>query len=177
MTLVYLDIETTGLDPNRHQVVELAYAVGDEPVLSGVLDHDLANAEEAALKVCRYFERGLVAAEAEPEFEDSARAALEGATLVAANPAFDSAFLRRRWGRAPWRYRLLDIEAFAMPVLGYDNPVGLAAITIELRGMGFEVPEPDHTAAGDVATLRACHHALRSLAADMRRANAREATS
>jgi DNA polymerase-3 subunit epsilon len=169
MTLVYLDIETTGLDPERHQVVELAYAIGDGPVCSSVVDHDLANAEEAALKVCQYWERGLASAEPEPGFEDSAQLALDGATVVGANPAFDTEFLRHRWGRSPWRYRRVDIESYAMPILGHDEPVGLSSLAAKLTAMNFKIPSPDHTAGGDVAATRAIHRALVSLAATLRR--------
>ena len=50
-----------------------------------------------------------------------------------------------------------------MGALGYDTPKGLKDIAADLRGRGHEIPEPDHSAAADVATLRACHLALRSI--------------
>lgn len=164
MTLVYLDTETTGLDPDRHEVWELAYAVDDGPIHSGVMFHSLRHADPKALAMNGYWER---TKDAKPEvwadLENGARFALEGATLVGANPAFDAAFLRARWGVTPWRYRLFDIEAYAMGALGWDEPKGLAAIAERLAiGEGLDIPAPDHTAAGDVATLRACHLALRN---------------
>ena len=79
------------------------------------------------------------------------QAALRNATLVAANPHFDASFLRRRWGHAPWKYRLLDIEAYAMGALNLIEPKGLAYIAEKLG-----VDAPDHTAAGDVWCLREC---------------------
>lgn len=164
--LVFLDCETTGLDPAAHQVWEIAYAVDDGPILSSFVQHSLANATVEALRVGRYVDRF----ESERgtqgwTFEVDLRQALRGATLVGANPAFDAAFLKARSGwvtnPAPWSYRLLDIEAYAMPALGLDRPRGLAFIAEQLG-----VQPPDHIAAGDVHTLRECWRSLRKRYAD-----------
>lgn len=40
--LVFLDTETTGLDPARHEVWEIAYAVGKHDILSAIVPHQLA---------------------------------------------------------------------------------------------------------------------------------------
>jgi hypothetical protein len=164
MMLVFLDTETTGLDPARHDVWEAAWAVDDGPVESAFLAHDVAGADPEALRLNGYLtRRPRLDVVASLTSEHALRQALTGATLVAANPAFDAAFLRARWGEAPWRYRLLDVEAYAMGALGYDTPQGLARIARDLRKIGADIPEPDHTAAADVATLRACFYALRSI--------------
>lgn len=163
MTLVYLDTETTGLDPNHHHIWEMAYAIDDGPIESAIVPHTIAGADDKALEIGRYFERTALR-HVSTQFEMGMMSDLEGATLVGANPAFDTAFLRARWGITPWRYRLLDIEAYAMGALGWDEPKGLAAIAETLViGEGYEIPAPDHTAAGDVDTLRDCHWALREI--------------
>ena len=161
MTLVYIDTETTGLDPDRHEVWELAYAVDNGPILSGVVAHSLRYADPTALAMNGYNDRGVVPVPS--DVESICRSALDGATLVAANPAFDASFLRARWGVTPWRYRMLDVEAYAMGALGYDVPKGLKQIADDLRALGHEIPAPDHSAAADVATLRACHLALAAI--------------
>jgi DNA polymerase-3 subunit epsilon len=165
MTLVFLDTETTGLDPDRHEVWEIAYAVDDEPILSAVVPHSFANPDPKALAMNGYLDRAL---DVRPSrlFEESVKADLDGATLIGANPAFDAAFLRARWGVTPWHHRLWDVEAYAAGVLGWDKLRGLAGIAEALREMGHEIPEPDHTAAADVATLRAAFRALQSIATD-----------
>ena len=152
MTLVFLDTETTGLDPDRHEVWEIAFAVDDGPIVSGVVPHSLRNADPLALNLNGYYGRGVVPTYS--DIEGMARSALEGASIVGANPAFDAAFLRARWGCTPWHHRLWDVEAFAAGVLGLDFVPGLAKTAEILRVQGYEIPEPDHTAAGDVATLR-----------------------
>lgn len=168
MSLVYLDTETTGLNPMRHQIWEIAYAVDGGPIRSGVVAHDVAGAEPVALEINRYWDR--VGAASAPDydaqaFESELRAAITDATLVGANPAFDAAFLATRWdcwGVAPWKYRMLDIETYAAAVLDWPIPRGLKAIAEELGDrLGWNVPPPDHTAAGDVRTTRAAYEALR----------------
>ena len=164
MSLVFLDTETTGLDPERHEVWEIAYAVDDGPIESAVVPHTLSHPDPKALKLNGYLDRGDV----EPDwaFEELLRASLKGATLVGANPVFDATFLRTRWQSAPWRHRLWDVEAYAAGVLGLDVLMGLAGVALALRHLGHEIPEPDHTAAGDVATLRACFRALQTIATE-----------
>jgi DNA polymerase III epsilon subunit-like protein len=159
MTYVFLDTETTGLDPNYNQIWELAYAVDEGPIYSHFLPHSPATFHPEALKVNRYEERYVAPSVGDAlAFEAGARFYLEGATLVAANPAFDAGFLRARWGCTPWKYRLLDVEAYAMAALHLDEPKGLAYIAEQLG-----IPAPDHTAAQDVATLRAAFYTLRSI--------------
>lgn len=167
MTLVYLDLETTGLNPDVHEVWEVAYAVGDGPVVSGTVLHSLQSADPKALEVGRYHERCLDQPRditAALQLDAGLRLALVGATIVGANPAFDAAFLRARWGVAPWHYRLLDIESYAMPLLGYAKPQGLHQIYTDLYSHGWLIAAPDHTAAGDVSATRDCHQALQSMA-------------
>lgn len=160
--IVYLDTETTGLDPDIHEVWEAAWAAGLEPIQSTILAHSGVSAAEDALRVNGYFERAgyRYRSDQTTTAEAALIKAVTDVTICCANPAFDAAFLRARWGRAPWKFRLLDIEAYAMGAFGWHEPRGLAAIATELRARGVLIPVPDHTAAGDVATLRACHLAL-----------------
>lgn len=159
MTLVYLDCETTGLDPDLHEVWEIAYAVDDGPVNSGCVMHNAVGADPEALRLNRYFDRfnGDDYFHDALRFEFDVRQALTGATVVAANPSFDTAMLRARWGCELWHHRKIDIETFALPLLGLKQgrPRGLADIAAALH-----IQAPDHTAAGDVYTLRECYRAL-----------------
>ncbi len=161
--LVFLDLETTGLSPEIHEVWEAAWAVEDGPIQTVQLPHVVEMADPDALKVCRYHERVRPVDAGDPLPDVRLRDALTGVTIVGANPAFDAAFLRARWTSTPWHYRLLDIQAYAMPVLGHERPQGLATIAADLRSRGFEIPKPDHTAARDVATLRASFRTLQKL--------------
>jgi hypothetical protein len=108
-------------------------------------------------------------------------------TLVAANPNFDAGMLfgkvigvESRANRVkrflrlpapaaptePWHYRLLDIEAYAAGVLGWTELKGLRAIQEHLTTMHRHIITPNHTSAGDVATLRGVHWALMDILAE-----------
>jgi DNA polymerase-3 subunit epsilon len=165
MTLVFLDTETTGLDPQRHEIWELAYAVDDGDIHGGVVYHSLRSADPTALRLNGYHDRVYPQKFSEMQaLEEGLRKALDGATVVGANPAFDTAFLRARWGVTPWHHRLWDIEAYAAGVLGLDKLAGNAGVADLLRDRGFDIPKPDHSAAADVAATRASFYALRQIA-------------
>lgn len=162
---VYLDTETTGLDPRLHQIVELAWSVDDEADVHVVVPpHDLTHAEPKALEVNGYFERGLHLRTAGPILWARSRAVLctdlAGAQIVAANPAFDAAMLLKLIGYAPWHYRLRDVEERAAAVFGWQDSPSLTTIAAELVERGHSIPANDHTAGGDVIALRACWRAL-----------------
>jgi DNA polymerase III alpha subunit (gram-positive type) len=164
--LVFLDTETTGLDPARHEVWEIAWAVADRPVESRILGHSLRTADPEALALNGYTERAHARLWLDDLGDYQLRQMLTGVTIVGANPAFDTAFLRARWGAAPWHHRLVDVEAMALALYGWERPRGLQGVAEALRADGHDIPEPDHTAAGDVATTRAVYDALRKMAAD-----------
>ncbi len=141
-TLVFLDLETTGLDPDRHEIWEIGAIVRGhrQPELDGEwwwqLRPDLAKADPTGLRIGRYYERerltgtatavalaapgqdprGFHTAEPAAVAHDLARL-LDGAHMVGAVPSFDAAFLApflRRHGQAPtWHYHLVDVEAMA----------------------------------------------------------------
>ena len=148
--LIYLDTETTGLDPHQHQVWEIAWAVDHGPVNVMQVRHSLDQADVVALRINKYVDRWTEPAAG--ALEARLQKILKGATLVCSNPSFDEAFLRERWREAPWHHRKIDIATYAMPALGLDRPVGLAQIAERLG-----LRAPDHTAEGDVLTLRACY--------------------
>lgn len=162
MSLIYLDCETTGLDPDRHEIWEIAWAVDNGPIRSAIVPHTLRHADPEALRIGGH-ERCVCHRDIDHLAENALRDALDGHTLAGANPAFDAAFLRVRWGQTPWRYRLLDVEAYAMGAMGWEEPRGLKDIAFQL-----DITPGDHTAAGDVACVRECYRALQSHYIDLR---------
>ena len=173
--IVAIDCETTGLDPDRHDVFEVAYqrlGIDPEPVTLW-LPHDDSTADPRAMQINRGYERWPGAYTR--TWGAQLLLALDGAHILGSNPAFDAAFLRRKFGEFyygdtdPWHHRMIDVATYAMPVLGWATPRGLADVRIALAARGYDSPEPDHTAAGDVRTLVACWDALRELAAISRK--------
>jgi hypothetical protein len=163
--LVFLDCETTGLDPATHEVWEVAWAIGDGAIESRIVPHGIATADPLALDLNGYWHRS-DASYVSHRADHTLRAILDGATIVGSNPAFDTAFLRSRWKVAPWHHRLVAVESMALQAFGWNRPRGLASVRDALVDWGIagkNIPEPDHTAAGDVATLRAVYKALREM--------------
>ena len=165
--LCFIDTETTGLDPRIHQPYEVCYwrEDADEPTALQ-LPHSLEFADQQSLRIGGYHDRGFTPHDY-VEKANTARfklvANLNGVTLVGSNPAFDAAMLTRFIGAPLWHYRLVNVAEGAMWVFGWDRPKGLADVANECRERGYEIPEPDHTAEGDVRTTRAVYEALREI--------------
>jgi hypothetical protein len=157
--LAFLDTETTGLDVGVHQVWEVAVALDDGPIQVVHVAHGLAGADPAALELNGYAERVRPPTAC---WRKLLLGLLTDVTLVGSNPGFDAAHLRHLLGAAPWNYRTIDVATGVMWLAGWDEPRGLQGATYELRRRGYDIPMPDHTAAGDVATVRAAYHALRA---------------
>jgi hypothetical protein len=155
--LVFLDTETTGLTL-EHDVWEIAFAVGDGPVYTYQVEHSLRNADLKALEINGYRDR--VRSPEGQDVDSDIHPLLKGKTIVGANPSFDAYRLERRWGRAPWHHRLVDVESMAVPLLRLEKPLGLKGLVDELTVRGFSIPENDHTAAGDVVTVREVYKVL-----------------
>lgn len=173
--IVFLDTETTGLDPKRHQVWEVAYSTGlDKPVEVFQVWHSLTNADPAALRINGYLDR--VNENYVKTDEEMARhrnghsllpytftqGALWDAYVIGSNPAFDTSFLREALGFAPWKHRLIDLSNIAMAKFSTPVPMGMKEVRDRLTEMGYDIPEPDHTAKRDVETLKACYEILTS---------------
>ena len=169
MTLCYVDTETTGLDPRIHQPYEVSFwhEVSDKPVTSW-LPHDLTHADAAALKIGGYWERGADRESLQRMTPRTLASCLVGVTLVGSNPAFDAAMLTRFIGAPVWHHRMIDVAQAAMWVLDTGRPIGLAEVRTRLVDLGYEIPEPDHTAEGDVRTTRAAYAALRDVRGGLR---------
>lgn len=168
MTLLcFIDTETTGLDPHKYEAYEVAWAIDNGPINRLVLPHDFAMADPEALRIGHYLDRRV---HKEPmasyaEIMDL-HEALTGVTLVGSNPSFDANFLSKVFRAVgepiPWHHRLINVAEGGMWVFNWSRPKGLAEVAEELRALDYEIPEPDHTAAGDVATTRAVYYALRT---------------
>ena len=167
MTLCFIDTETTGLDSRIHQPYEVSWWLEgeDAPVTWGV-PHGLDMADGTALRVGGYFDRGFAPWGGENERRSIASRLMEamrGVTLVGSNPAFDAAMLTRFIGAPVWHHRMIDVAQAGMWVFGLDRPEGLAGTALRCKAAGFDIPEPDHTAEGDVRATRAVYEALRAI--------------
>jgi DNA polymerase-3 subunit epsilon len=160
--IVFLDIETTGLDPEQDQIIEYCAVpwngfgtvrldlVRSSAVMPTVPVHPRAAA------VNGYTPEKWAARGAQPykqvDVTGLARV-LDGAIVAGSNPSFDKSFVtaeaKRLGFQAPkWSHRTIDTSALAAPLLvtGAIASTGLGALA-EYLG----VPrEGEHTSAGDV---------------------------
>lgn len=186
--LAFVDTETTGLDPDRHAIWEVAIIAEGEELswLVELTDEDLAAADPVALDIGRFHERhpqglrftgppaSIVAA---PYGIAKAVAyALEGRHVVGAIPSFDTerlARLLRRHDLEPtWHYHIIDVEALAVGWLAgsfdwSEGPPAGDKLTLpwkseELsRAVGVEPEEFNkHTALGDARWAKAVYEAV-----------------
>lgn len=146
MKLCYIDIETTGLDPQIHDVWEIALILDDDEgsptSYRWTFQPDFQLADPTALRMNRLYER----ADELPIAPDLARFWLDGHELdvpttkqamwhiaeltagrhlVGANPAFDALRveqLMRTFNVCPaWHYHLVDVEVLMLGFLAGRN--------------------------------------------------------
>lgn len=175
MSIIYLDTETTGVDPFYDQIWEL-YAhkiddTGEETILDIQIHHD------------HHLLQGLppkFRADHDQRFDPTkAVGRIEAAHIihtfigndkphiVGLNPAFDTNMIAHHYhlfGYMPnWNYHLIDLEAMTLGHLAAQGiPVGLPFKSDALAALiGVNPDDYDrHTAKGDVQFAVAWHQAL-----------------
>ena len=170
MSVLFIDTETTGLDPDRHEMWDLAIidASGREFVYH--FRPNLRAADPMALRIGQYYERT-----SDPKWQwsdprfhaaDIARR-LDGTHLVGAIPWFDAEFLRRwldRWDeKGTWHYHHIDIEALAVGYLAAKGEaVDLPYHSKDLsRRIGVDPDQFEaHTALGDARWAKAVYEKI-----------------
>lgn len=164
-SVVLVDVETTGLDPQRHEVVEVAWHIegwGNDDVYELRVPHTLLNADKAALDINGYAQRELwdFSRWALPEEMREFQEALRDNTICSANVGFDTGFLSRLTGPV-WHYRVLDFTSWAAGRLGVPTTLGMQGTYAAcVSRFGEDILEPDHTAAGDVRSMLSMRKAL-----------------
>lgn len=187
--LIVVDVETTGLDTARHVPIEIAavnVSTGESLYFVPYLDPaDLGTADGGALRVNRYFERGLYdEALSLGDTQDRYHRLwkmLKRNTFGAANARFDAGMLCHGRGRLSgsggrngsygtftyepaeesWHYRLADLGSYAAALLHLD-PAEIPSLrdVCHLLGVTRDAAE-EHTALGDARAAAECFRRLR----------------
>ncbi len=146
---IAVDVETTGLDPERHEIVQLGMVgLGDDLQELWLWSEtfrprwpERADPESMAV-------HGLGEEHWRDALPFDAHAAdvanlLRGATLVAHNPSFDDKFLRAALRRAlgpghdRWSYRLVDTMSMALPLVRALAPGGSSSLDATCKTLGL----------------------------------------
>ena len=109
---VAVDIETTGLDPNKHEVIEVGL-VSEQGHETFSLEFNPELADPKALEVNGWGQRSFPECYEVVYAQDVLNDWLTGVHLVGKNPQFDAAFLERYLGKAVWHHRLVDVGSMA----------------------------------------------------------------
>lgn len=188
MTVCYVDVETTGLDPERHEVWDIALIEEDGTEHEfHVLPEHPRSADEAALRITRFYQRVAAAGVYEetikegypPRSRTTKRASFwtrrsrrsiaseiaaltAGKHLVGAVPSFDARFLAgflMREDHVPaWHYHLVDVETLIAGRLGLKPPLKSEDLS---RAIGVDPAQFErHTALGDARWVRAQYEAV-----------------
>lgn len=184
--LAFCDTETTGLDPDRHEIWEVGLILRGDDVDTEhhwFLPADLGRADAVALRISQFHERWqsskfgagfMEAATPLAQFAAEFAELTRGAHLVGAVISFDEERLRkllRANGACPeWHYHLVDVEALAAAHLAanadeinsYRNEFEPPWNSNDLSlGVGIDPEEFDrHTALGDARWARAIYDAV-----------------
>lgn len=155
--LVFLDLETTGLDVyGDDRICELAFqrVVGGatEATIDQLID-PLRPLSAQSFRINGIAPEDLAGAPRFDEVADLMQAAFDGALLVAHNAPFDIGFLSAelaRHDRPPLRNPVLDTLSLARRILPRRRSYSLASLATDLG-----VQPPTHRALADVLALRA----------------------
>ena len=184
--VIVVDVETTGLHDAAAilEVAALNLNTGEEiTFVPYVTREQLANAQPEAMRINRYYERGVFRNALNEEstrlMYETLHGQLEGNTFAGSNPTFDSRLISREkyfkkseyvpfgvksyahaFG-APWHHRLLDLSAYAAGALGLplEELPGLHKVC-EILGVKNE---EEHSALGDVRATAQCFRRLKAM--------------
>lgn len=175
--LAFIDTETTGTDPNKHEIIELAVIIakqvdrpGKGPKLEIIEEKEwkikpahLETAEEEALRVNGYNEVDwMFASDLKPVMEEFAKKT-QSCSFVSHNLVFDYAFVQKAFEKtgveSNMHYAKLDTISIAFARL-YDAP---QADKFSLRALCelFKIENSKaHTALADTRALVAVYKKL-----------------
>lgn len=165
--LAFIDIETTGTNPDLHEIWEVAVVRMEEGVetarYTDRVEHELDFADQMALHLTNYYER-YHPLEAAPKQDVATELAgvTAGCHLVGMSVSFDAAFCARflrDQSQAPaWHYHLVDVEAMIAGKYGLAPPWKSDDLT---QRLGLNAEDYDrHTAMGDVEWCCALYNRL-----------------
>lgn len=170
--IVFLDIETTGLDPQTHEILEVAMIVredGHDKEVYFSQPISLASADPKALEVNRYSRRVpelVKAAIPRPRALALFEVYLRDAVVVGNNIQFDLRFIEEfiynhgnsQDGTRPWHYHPIDLKALVAGRCGLGEPPwrtpDIAA------AIGVPLPSDAHEAMADARWNRDVYDAL-----------------
>jgi DNA polymerase III epsilon subunit-like protein len=136
MKLAFIDIETTGLNPGYHQIIEIAIITeidGKTDVYcTKIKPNDIHRADKKALQINGYNEIEWIDAPYDYEVVDEIAEKLNGCTLVGHNVQFDHEFIEdlcwRHKVKLNCRHRMIDTITLAHEHLYFVRSHSLSSL-------------------------------------------------
>lgn len=164
-TFAFVDIETTGLDRDKHEIIELAVVLAelknDALEVVGELDLKISpkriqDAEPQALRINGYNEADwLFAISLEDAMREFAKKT-EGAVFIAHNATFDYGFIESAFKQTgienKMHYHRLDTLSMAFAILHGNGDVGKLSLKALCERYGIENKKA-HSAFADTYAL------------------------
>jgi DNA polymerase III alpha subunit (gram-positive type) len=170
--IVFLDLETTGLDPRKQEILEVAMLVREgrhDREVYFTLPIALNRADSEALKINRYFQRVReLTAAAIPRVRALAlfEVYFRDAIVVGNNVQFDLRFIeqfildytRGNQDPTPWHYHPVDLKALVAGTYQLGEPPWSTKQVAE--AVGVPLPRNAHTAMADAEWNRDVYDAI-----------------
>lgn len=154
--LVAVDLETSGLDPAIHEIIEVGVVWRmpgrlDTATMEFALQFDESRADPKALEVNGWGKREFGPTVDKQWAREFLMELLDDAHVVGKNPIFDLSFLQRflllKTGEKPWHHRTVDIGAVCMGRFRLLDPPNTEAVE---SLTGIRIPENKrHSALAD----------------------------
>lgn len=156
--LVFVDLETTGLDPGKHEVIEIAAI---ETSLDGrivfrtyhrrIIPQFLDRADPEALAINGYSASEWADAVPRSKAIADLNVILRGAVLVGHNVSFDEGFLTALMPRV-WHHHKVDTVSLIWPRYMADKSLTSLSLNAVCKYLG--VGKPNHRALADAEACR-----------------------
>ncbi len=171
--LVVFDLETTGLNPNKHEIIEIGCFVVDPRILrvkkkyeAKVKPEHIESADPAALEINGFspkkWRKAKSLKQALKEFNSLAPKGM----LAGWNVSFDRGFIERAFWQEKmilnFDYHWIDLMSIAYEKLFFEKKPERIGLTYVCEILGIPHKKA-HTAMGDVEATLAVYKALRDL--------------
>lgn len=165
MGVVFIDCETTGLDPERHEIWEIGLLDANGHEWRCTPEVDRGTADAVSLDIGEFYTRypinalnlQMSRARAAREVERLTRGHHIAGAVISFDAAFLTRFLRANNATPGWHYHIIDVEAIAAGRLGLAPPWKSDELS---RAVGVDPGMFErHTALGDALWARAIYDA------------------
>lgn len=159
----FIDVETTGLDPSKHEIIEFAAICGPQRWSFKIQPEHLATAEPEALRVNGFKEEYWLQALSKVQAAEQINQILDGCILIGHNIKFDLSFLNALLQETNVKSKL-GRHTVDTVSLAYEHlvPLGLKSLSLKKVCTFLQIPEEPkkHTALNGAECCRRVYRKL-----------------